>query len=78
MMRKQTMTGICALLVASVIGNTDALAAKKAVETPLTATGQKLEQRYAGMLAKHKAEIAKAIPQLAEQKKAAYLKTRDI
>ena len=72
------MTGICALLVASVIGNTDALAAKKAVETPLTATGQKLEQRYAGILAKNKAEIAKAIPALNERKKSDYLKTREI
>ena len=69
-MKRQTMTGVCALLVASVIGNTDAWAAKKSEEeAPLTQAGQKLEERYAGMLATNKAGVFQAIPKLDEGKK---------
>jgi hypothetical protein len=79
-MRKQTMTGICVLLVATAIGNTDVWAARKkvVVETPLTETGQQLEQRYSAMLATQKAEITKAVPTLTDQKKSDYLKAREI
>ena len=78
-MKQQTMTGICALLAATAIGNTDVWAAKNktVAETSLTQSGQKLELRYAAMLNKYKAEISKAMPALSEPNKAAYLKARE-
>ena len=42
-------------------------------ETPLTAAGQKLEAGYAAQIQTLKAEIKKAVPQIDEQKKAAFL-----
>ena len=51
-MRTKPMTGICVALIAMVIGSPSVWAAKKkaAPETPLTEAGQKLQERYAGML----------------------------
>ncbi|MBL7222001.1 MAG: hypothetical protein ISS69_17975 [Phycisphaerae bacterium] len=49
-------------------------AGKKAPQTPLTEAGQKLLERYTGMLASLKAEISAALPAVDEQKKSAYLK----
>jgi len=46
-------------------------------ETPLTADGEKLLAKYSEMLAALQAEIAKAVPAVDEQKKAAYLKARE-
>jgi len=73
------MTGICGALIALAIGTSSVWAARKkvAVETPLTEAGQKLLERYAGMLTGLQAEIAKAVRAVDERKKAAYLKARE-
>ena len=71
-MRAKTRTGICVALIAMAIGASSVWAAKKkvAVETPLTESGQKLQERYTGMLTELQAEISKAVPAVDEQKKA--------
>jgi len=73
------MTGICGVLIAAAIATSSAWAARKkaAPETPLTEAGQKLEARYAGQLKALQAAIAKAVPAVDAQKKAAYLKARE-
>ncbi|KPK47045.1 MAG: hypothetical protein AMK72_08935 [Planctomycetes bacterium SM23_25] len=77
-MRTKTMTGICVALVAMAIGASSVWAAKeKAPETPLTEAGQKLLERYTGMLTELQAEVSKALPTVDEQKKSAYLKGRE-
>ncbi len=77
-MRTKTRTAICAALIAMATGASSAWAAKKAApETPLTEAGQRLLERYTGMLAELKAEISKALPAIDEQKKSAYLKARE-
>ena len=78
-MRKQTMTGICVLLAATAIGNTDVSAARKkaVVETPLTQTGQQLEKQYAEQLETLKAGLTKAVPTVKQQKKTAVVKARE-
>lgn len=43
---------------------------------PLTVAGQKLQERYNGMLKTHREQILAALPQNAGQKKAAYLAAR--
>ena len=69
----------CVALIAMAIGTSSVWAAKEkaAPETPLTEAGQKLLERYAGMLTELQAEISKAVPTVDEQKKAAYLKARE-
>ena len=78
-MSAKTMTGICGVLIAAAIATSSAWAARKkaAPETPLTEAGQKLEARYAGQLKALQAAIAKAVPAVDAQKKAAYLKARE-
>ena len=78
-MRAKTMTGICGTLIAMAIGTSTVSVAKRkaAAETPLTAAGQKLLERYTGMLTELKAEISKAVPAVDEQKQSAYLKARE-
>jgi len=78
-MRAKMMTGICGALIAMAIGASSVWAAKEkaAAETPLTEAGQKLLERYTGMLTELKAEISKAVPAVDEQKKSAYLKARE-
>jgi len=73
------MTGVCVALIAMAIGASSVWAAKEkaAAETPLTEAGQKLLERYAGMLTELQAEISKALPAVDEQKKSAYSKARD-
>ncbi len=73
------MTGICVALIAMAIGAPSVWAAKKnaAPQTQLTETGQKLEAQYAEQFEALKADISKALPTVEEQKKAAYLKTRE-
>ena len=73
------MTGICVALIAMAIGAPGVRAAKNkaAPETPLTEAGQKLLERYSGMLTELQAEISKAVPVVDEQKKTAYLKARE-
>jgi hypothetical protein len=75
-MRTKRMTGICVALIAMAIGASNVWAAKKkaAAETPLTAAGQTLLERYTGMLTELRAEISKALPKIDEQKKSAYPK----
>ena len=78
-MRTKTMTGICVALIAMAIGTSSVWAAKEKAtpETPLTEAGQKLLDRYSGMLTELQAEISKAVPAVDEQKKAAYSKVRE-
>ncbi len=78
-MRAKTRTGICVALIAMAIGTSSVWAAKgkAAAETPLTEAGQKLLERYTGMLTEIQAEISKALPTVNEQKKSAYPKARE-
>ena len=77
-MKTKTITGICVALIAMAIGASSVWAAKEApLETPLTEAGQKLQERYTGMLTELQAEISKVLPTVHEQKKAAYLKARE-
>ncbi|MFO7821068.1 MAG: hypothetical protein R6V56_03285 [Lentisphaeria bacterium] len=74
-MRKQTQTmkRIVLGLVAMAIGTSNIWAAK----TQLTETGKKLEARYTEQLQTLKTAIEKALPEVDEQRKAAYLKARE-
>jgi len=78
-MRAETRVAICGALIAMAIGASSVWAAKKkaAPQTPLTEAGQRLQERYTGMLTALRAKIAKAVPTLDEQKKSAYLKARE-
>ena len=71
MKRKKSFGSYC-LLAAMVIGLSSARAATKAEpKIPLTEAGQKLLARYSGMRTALQAEIAKALPTVDGQKKAA-------
>ncbi len=77
-MQTKTMTSICGTLIAMAIGASSVWAAKEATsETPLTEAGQKLLERYTGMLGELQTEISKAVPTVDERKKAAYLQTHE-
>lgn len=79
-MRAKTTTGLCGALIAMAIGASTVWAARSkdaATPTPLTAAGQKLLERYTGMLTELRAGISKALPAVDEQKKSAYLKARE-
>ncbi|MHC4199400.1 MAG: hypothetical protein ACYSU0_05365, partial [Planctomycetota bacterium] len=78
-MRTETMTRICVALIAVAIGASSARAAnnRSAPQTPLTEKGKELEERYAEQFEALRAEIKKALPVIAEQKEAAYLKARE-
>jgi len=71
-MKPKAFTFILALLFVAQVHVWAAV--KKAPQTPLTGPGQKLLERYTGMLASLKAEISAALPAVDEQKKSAYLK----
>jgi len=75
-MKRSKMTGIGVVLVAAAIGTSNVWAAKPAPAEPLSEAGQKLEAQYAAQLAELKAELAKAVPTVDEQRKAAYLEAR--
>jgi hypothetical protein len=79
-MRTKTMTGISVALVAMAIGAPSAWAAKTntAPQTQLSQAGQELLGRYTGMFEELQTEISKAVPTVDEQKKAAYLKAREV
>lgn len=79
-MRTKTMLGLFGALIAMAIGASSIWAAKRKAgpETPLTATGQQLLERYTGMVTELQAKISKAVPAVDEQKKAAYLKAREV
>ena len=64
-------------LLASIVGLTTELAAKKTSEpVPLSQTGKKLEAAYAKQLKELNRELAKALPKVDPRKKAAFLKAR--
>ena len=56
------------------VGLSNASAAKKPEPVPLTAAGEKLLAHYTEMLDGLRAEIAKALPAMDEQRQAAFLK----
>jgi len=72
------MKRVCAIVVAAALAMSSAWGApKKATpQTPLTEAGKKLEARYSALLEGLRAEITKALPQVDEQRKAAYLEAR--
>ena len=80
-MNTKKAIGIGCVLAAMVIrlasASEAAEASKAGPETPLTEAGQKLLERYTGMLTELQAETAKAVPAVDEQKKSAYLKARE-
>ena len=77
-MKTKKMTSLCVALIVMAIGGPSAWAAKEATpEPPLTEAGQKLLERYTGMLTELQAEISKAVPAVDEQKKSAYSKARE-
>ena len=78
-MRTKTITGICGALIAMAIGASSVWAAKAGKQpagpaVELNAAGQKLLARYSDQLKALQADIAKALPQVDQQKKAAFLK----
>lgn len=81
LMKKQKMTAICVLLVATVIGTPNVWAKKKNPKTPevqLTQAGQQLESQYSKQLESLKAEISKALPTVDGRKKSDFLKSREV
>ena len=78
---KEQLFVVAGLLAATVIGLSQASAAAKAKKAepanPLTAAGEKLQARYAGMLASLQAEIVATLPKIDARKKTAYLKARE-
>jgi len=74
-MRKRRLLGIACVFAAMAIGLADvSQAAKPASEVPLSGAGEKLLARYAGMLSALRAAIAKPLPEVEAEKKAAFLK----
>lgn len=66
------------ILVASAIGSSNSLAAKKQKEqTALTQSGKTLEAQYSNQLKVLKAEISKVLPTVNSQKRAAFIKARE-
>jgi len=79
-MKTKTIRIFVIALVATAVGTSGALAAKKnqkAPETPLTEAGQKLEALYAEQLKALKAKIVGTLPAVNERKKGALLKARE-
>ncbi len=80
-MNKHHTLGIACLLAALVLGHVSRLAARAtnqaAPQAELTASGNQLLTKYAGLLDALQKDIAKALPKIDEQKKAAYLKARE-
>ena len=75
-MRPKTMTGICGALIAMAIGSSSVSQARRPAvrQVELNAAGQKLLARYSDQLKALQAEIEEALPKVAEQKKAAFVK----
>jgi len=78
-MNYKKLLGIGCLLAVMAIGasNVSAANAKTTAETPLSEAGQKLVGKYSDQLKALQAEIAKALPVVAEQKKSALQKARE-
>jgi len=75
MMNTNRMIVMAGLLTMMPVGVATVLAAenKTATETPLTAAGNTLVEKYGALLKAAQAEIEKAVPKIDEQRKAAYL-----
>ena len=76
-MKSKAIVEMTALVVAITMGVAHVSAAVKKIEVPeapLTAQGEKLLSAYADMLKTAQAEVTKALPNIDEQKKAAFLK----
>ena len=73
--RFTTRLGAALLAILVGVAATPTLAAKQAAapQEPLSAQGQKLQERYDAMLTELRAELTRAMPKLDEQAKAAYL-----
>ncbi len=76
-MKTKAFANFVTMLTAAVITISGAWAAKKTPETPLTATGKKLEAQYAGQLEDLKNEIKRTIPSVNDGNKAAFTKLRE-
>lgn len=79
-MKKQKMTAICVLLVATAISSPSVHAKKKNPKTPaveLTQAGQRLETQYSKQLESLKAEISKTLPRVNARKNTDFLKSRE-
>lgn len=80
-MKARKPLGIVCLLAAMAPGLASTSAADKTQNTnsptALTAAGEKLQARYAAMLTQLQAEIARALPDVDDQKKTALSKTRE-
>ena len=74
---KVSLRSFCLLLAMAVSVLYLPAAGKTEPETPLTEAGNKLLARYSDLLQASQAEVAKALPKLDEQKKAALQKARD-
>jgi len=78
-MRAKTVSAICVALIALAIGASSVCAAKpEAAETPPTEAGQKLLERYAGMLTELRARLVKSVPLIKERKQALALLEAEI
>ncbi len=75
-MRAKTMAVICGALIAMAIGASSVWAAQQpaVLEMELNAAGQKLFARYSDQLKALQAEIEKALPNVDEKQKGAFLK----
>ena len=78
-MNRKALFAVLCLLAVMATGTSSVWAARKkaVVEMPLTGAGQKLLERYTGMLTALQVNISKAVPTVNEQKKSAYLKARE-
>lgn len=77
MNRKKLFVVLC-LLAAVFMSISNAAGAKRSKqEIPLSSAAEKLHKQYSDMLTALQAEIAKSVPKVDEQKKAAYLKARE-
>src|SRR5512147_3241658 len=80
MMKQRTqyiVRGLALGICIAVAAGTPFAAPKAAPPAALTPTGEKLQAQYAAALAELQAEIAKSLPAVSEQQKAAFLKARD-
>lgn len=70
--------GITRLLAVTFLGVSTVTAAKKSEPaTPLNATGNALEKKYADMLKDSQADVGKALPKIDESKQTAFAKARE-
>ena len=72
-MTKQHAVGLILAVLAFVAGPASAAGVQPVQPTPLTESGQKLQERYEGMLKALRAEIVAALPAIDAQKKNAFL-----